>query len=160
MTSVCYCFFDTPFDQLLLIGSGEALTGLYVAGHERCPQPDDNWSKDDTPFQSAFRQLDDYFAGHRKHFDLEVELHGTPFQRAVWREISAIPYGQTASYGDLAVRVGRPGAARAVGAATGRNPVSVIVPCHRVMGADGSLTGYGWGTDRKVWLLEHEGILS
>jgi methylated-DNA-[protein]-cysteine S-methyltransferase len=104
----------------------------------------------------AARQLDEYFDARRTSFDLPLAMHGTPFQREVWAALADIPFGETISYGELARRVGAPGAARAVGLANGRNPVPIVVPCHRVIGADGTLTGYGGGLDRKRWLLEHE----
>jgi methylated-DNA-[protein]-cysteine S-methyltransferase len=106
--------------------------------------------------EEASRQLDEYFAGGRIDFDVALSMHGTPFQKRVWAALSDIPFGATLSYGELAERIGAPGAARAVGLANGRNPVPIIVPCHRVIGANGTLTGYGGGLDRKHWLLEHE----
>jgi methylated-DNA-[protein]-cysteine S-methyltransferase len=109
------------------------------------------------PLAAAAAQLDEYFAGERRDFDLELDLRGTEFQRAVWDELLRIPYGETMSYGELARRLGRPERVRAVGAANGRNPVAIVVPCHRVIGADGSLTGYGGGLDRKRALLAVEG---
>jgi methylated-DNA-[protein]-cysteine S-methyltransferase len=102
-------------------------------------------------------QLADYFSGRRKTFDLELAPRGTPFQRAVWSALCAIPYGDTISYAELAHRIGKPAAVRAVGAANGANPIPVIIPCHRVIGSNGSLTGYGGGIERKQWLLAHEG---
>jgi O-6-methylguanine DNA methyltransferase len=108
------------------------------------------------PLRAAAEQLDQYFAGARRRFDLPLDLPGTPFQQRVWQALSEIPFGETLSYGQLAARIGKPGAARAVGLANNRNPISIIVPCHRVIGADGSLTGYGGGLDRKRWLLAHE----
>lgn len=104
------------------------------------------------------RQLAEYFAGNRQAFDLKLAPQGTPFQRAVWRALGEIPFGTTCCYADIARRIGRPTAVRAVGAANGRNPVAIVVPCHRVIGRDGSLTGYAGGLDRKRWLLEHEGV--
>jgi methylated-DNA-[protein]-cysteine S-methyltransferase len=112
------------------------------------------------PLAAATRQLNEYFAGTRREFDLPLRSQGTQFQQRVWRELAAIPYGQTWSYGDLAARIGKPSASRAVGLANGRNPISILVPCHRVIGANGSLTGYGGGLERKQWLLEHEGVSS
>ncbi|MHB8055173.1 MAG: methylated-DNA--[protein]-cysteine S-methyltransferase [Candidatus Aminicenantales bacterium] len=102
------------------------------------------------------RQLGEYFAGKRRVFDLPLDLNGTPFQREVWGALQKVPFGETTSYGEIARRIGRPAAVRAVGAANGRNPVSIIVPCHRIVGADGRLTGYGGGLWRKEWLLRHE----
>ena len=109
------------------------------------------------PLREARRQLEEYFAGHRREFDLPLRLHGTQFQRRVWDVLTEIPYGVTWSYGQLAKRIDHPNASRAVGLANGRNPISILVPCHRVIGANGSLTGYGGGLDRKQWLLAHEG---
>src|ERR1700690_2867719 len=111
-----------------------------------------------TPLPLAARQLAEYFAGARRVFDLPLALHGTPFQQRVWRALTEIPYGETWSYGQLAKRIGNPKASRAVGLANGSNPISILVPCHRVIGADGSLTGYGGGMERKQWLLRHEGF--
>ena len=147
---------DSPLGPLLLVGRHGALTGLYLGAHEKCPPTQAAWIEDAAPFKDVAQQLDEYFAGDRTDFDIEVDLAGTPFQRAVWRALQAIPYGETISYAELARRIERPAAVRAVGSANGRNPVSIIVPCHRVIGADGSLTGYGWGTERKSWLLDHE----
>ena len=133
------------------------LTGLYLADHDRCPPPDAGGSTDDAAFEAARRQLDEYFAGDRTEFDVPLGLEGSPFQVEVWTALCRpSPIGETASYADIARAIGRPAAVRAVGAANGRNPISIIVPCHRVIGADGSLTGYGWGVDRKAWLLAHE----
>lgn len=151
-----FTFVDSPLGPLLLAGRDGALTGLYLGSHERCPQPDPAWSEDPAPFAGVAAQLEEYFAGTRTRFDVEVDLVGTPFQVEVWQALEKIPYGETISYGELARRIERPAAMRAVGSANGRNPVSIIVPCHRVIGADGNLTGYGWGVDRKVWLLDHE----
>jgi methylated-DNA-[protein]-cysteine S-methyltransferase len=151
-----FTYHESPLGPLLLVGDGGRLTGLYLAAHERCRQPDPSWVEDPAPLAAVAGQLDEYFAGTRTTFDVDVDLEGTPFQVEVWTALCAIPYGETISYGELARRIGRPAAVRAVGSANGRNPVSIIVPCHRVIGADGSLTGYGWGTDRKSWLLDHE----
>jgi methylated-DNA-[protein]-cysteine S-methyltransferase len=110
------------------------------------------------PLREAVRQLAEYFAGDRRKFDLPLRLEGTDFQRRVWQVLTEIPYGETWSYGQLAQRIGNPKGCRAVGLANGRNPISILVPCHRVIGADGSLTGYGGGVERKRWLLAHEGL--
>jgi methylated-DNA-[protein]-cysteine S-methyltransferase len=117
------------------------------------------WVMDPTaaPLPEAVRQLNEYFAGGRRHFDLPLRLIGTDFQKRVWRELTAIPFGETWSYGQLAKRLDNPNACRAVGLANGKNPIAIIVPCHRVIGADGSLTGFGGGLPRKEWLLAHEG---
>jgi methylated-DNA-[protein]-cysteine S-methyltransferase len=153
----------SPIGRLLLIGRPDRdggalahLSGLYVAGHDRCPALGEGWVEDAAVFADVRRQLEEYFDGRRRQFDLELDPPGTTFQRAVWRALGQVEHGETTTYGDLARRLGRPQAARAVGAANGANPISIIVPCHRVVGADGSLTGYGWGTDRKAWLLAHE----
>jgi methylated-DNA-[protein]-cysteine S-methyltransferase len=156
MTGMYYTHMDSPIGRLRLVGRPGVITGLYVADHHKCPPLDPSWMEDASVFTEALRQLDGYFAGKRTDFDLQVELNGTPFQATVWQALTTIPYGETSSYGEIAARIGRPGSSRAVGAANGRNPVSIVVPCHRVIGADGSLTGYGWGTDRKTWLLDHE----
>jgi methylated-DNA-[protein]-cysteine S-methyltransferase len=126
----------------------------------RKAQCTDGWMQDGTVplLSAAVRQLTEYFAGTRREFDLPLRLQGTTFQTRVWRELSEIPYGQTWSYGQLAHRIEKPSASRAVGLANGRNPISILVPCHRVIGADGSLTGYGGGLERKRWLLAHEGL--
>jgi methylated-DNA-[protein]-cysteine S-methyltransferase len=110
------------------------------------------------PLAATVVQLNEYFNGGRREFDLPLYFEGTTFQRRVWQELTEIPYGETWSYGQLARRIGKPSASRAVGLANGRNPISILVPCHRVIGADGSLTGYGGGLERKRWLLAHEGL--
>jgi methylated-DNA-[protein]-cysteine S-methyltransferase len=152
----CYSHVETPIGQVLLAGRPGVLTGLFVASHERCPALPSAWRRDDDALAEARRQLEEYFAGTRTAFDLPLELEGTPFQVMVWSALRDIPFGETISYGELARRVARPGASRAVGAANGRNPISIVIPCHRVIGADGRLTGYGWGHERKAWLLQHE----
>lgn len=151
-----YTYVDSPLGPLLLTGRRGALTGLYLAGHDRCRRPDPSWVEDAAPFVEVIRQLDQYFAGTRTTFDVDLDLVGTPFQVEVWNALLEIPYGETASYGELARRIGRPAAVRAVGAANGRNPVSIIVPCHRVIGSNGKLVGYGWGTSTKAQLLDLE----
>ena len=151
---------DSPIGPLTLVTRDGKLTGLYmdVAGHE----PDEavlgaRIVVDDDPVLSvAASQLGAYFAGELTSFDLPLSLEGTGFQRTVWAGLQAIPYGETISYGELARRIGQPSASRAVGLANGRNPVSIVVPCHRVVGSDGSLTGYGGGLPRKQYLLALE----
>jgi methylated-DNA-[protein]-cysteine S-methyltransferase len=125
----------------------------------RSPATTGGWAEDATvaPLSAAVRQLTEYFSGARCEFDLPLRLHGTTFQTRVWHKLTEIPYGQTWSYGQLARRIDQPSASRAVGLANGRNPIAILVPCHRVIGADGSLTGYGGGIERKRWLLAHEG---
>jgi len=156
-TRVIYAEVDGPTGPLLLTSDGSALTGLYHRGQKWGREPDDSWLLDDAPpLKAAAGQLAAYFAGESGRFDVPVSLGGTAFQRLVWDELRAIPFGETVSYGELARRVGSPKAVRAVGAAVGRNPASIVVPCHRVIGSGGRLTGYAGGLDRKGWLLEHE----
>jgi O-6-methylguanine DNA methyltransferase len=150
-------YLDSPLGRLTLYSDGEALTGLYMESRE--PPLDALPGGHIGVLKSAALQLKEYFAQSRQEFDLAVTLHGTPFQCRVWEQLKTIPYGETASYGQLAARIGQPTASRAVGLANGRNPVSILIPCHRVIGADGSLTGYGGGLKRKQWLLEHESSL-
>ena len=156
-----YDIVDSPVGRLLLTGDDRALTGLYMldAGeHSATVQP--GWTRLSTGFPDAAAQLAEYFDGKRTEFDLPLAPCGTRFQLAVWTELARIPYGKTVSYGQVAAAIGKsPVASRAVGLANGRNPISIILPCHRVIGAHGSLTGYGWGLDRKEWLLRHEGAL-
>ncbi|WP_241778103.1 methylated-DNA--[protein]-cysteine S-methyltransferase [Streptomyces sp. CT34] len=144
---------------LTLVADGDALTGLYMTDQRHRP-PQETFGSPadpaDPPFAATIAQLRAYFRGELTTFDLPLALHGTPFQRRVWAALRTIPYGETVSYGRLAERLGVPTAARAVGLANGRNPVGIIVPCHRVVGADGSLTGYGGGLDRKRRLLAFE----
>jgi methylated-DNA-[protein]-cysteine S-methyltransferase len=154
-----YTYVESPIGRLLLTSDGTALTGLYMEPSRKA-QSTDGWTEDVTvaPLSAAVRQLTEYFDGTRREFDLPLRLLGTTFQTRVWRQLTEIPYGQTWSYGQLAKRIDNPTASRAVGLANGRNPISILVPCHRVIGADGSLTGYGGGLERKRWLLAHEGL--
>jgi methylated-DNA-[protein]-cysteine S-methyltransferase len=156
-----FSYFDSPVGRLLLTSDGTALTGLYMEPSRKA-RSTDGWAQDAAvePLAATLRQLREYFAGTRREFDLPLRLQGSPFQQRVWRELRKIPYGATWSYGQLAMRIGNPSASRAVGLANGRNPISILVPCHRVIGADGSLTGYGGGLERKSWLLAHEGALA
>jgi methylated-DNA-[protein]-cysteine S-methyltransferase len=143
---------DTPIGQIVLEGDGDVLIGLRLPNAVGAGRRDE-----ESPIlKEAATQLEEYFAAERTGFDLRMELDGTPFQREVWAELTRIPYGETISYGELARRLGQPAAVRAVGLANGRNPIAIVVPCHRVIGADGSLTGYGGGLERKAWLLDHE----
>jgi methylated-DNA-[protein]-cysteine S-methyltransferase len=150
-----YRMVESPIGPLTLAGSDHALTHLLMADHAHAPDRA-GWRRDDTAFSAAAVQLDAYFAGDRTEFDLDLELGGTDFQRRVWSALLTIPYGQTRSYGQIADQIGAPSASRAVGLANGRNPISIIVPCHRVIGSNGSLTGYGGGLDRKRALLDLE----
>jgi methylated-DNA-[protein]-cysteine S-methyltransferase len=152
---ICYRMIESPIGPLTLAGSDPALTHLLMIDHARAPDRA-GWRRDDTAFGAAAEQLDAYFGGERTDFDLDFELLGTDFQRRVWAALLTIPYGQTRSYGQIAEQIGAPSASRAVGLANGRNPISIIVPCHRVVGSNGSLTGYGGGLDRKRVLLDLE----
>ncbi|MFH8344375.1 methylated-DNA--[protein]-cysteine S-methyltransferase [Streptomyces sp. NPDC018045] len=150
---------DTPYGPLTLVAEGDALAGLYMTDQRHRPPQETFGPPEDLaapPFAAAVRQLRAYFDGTLTTFDLPLAPRGTPFQRRVWAALCEIPYGGTLSYGQLADRLGRPSAARAVGLANGRNPIGIVIPCHRVIGASGSLTGYGGGLDRKRRLLEFE----
>lgn len=146
----------SPIGELLLVGDGERLTGLYLRPSVPSGRIIDNGRRDRAAFQEVRQQLVDYFAHRRDDFDLELRLHGTAFQRRVWQTLRAIPYGQTASYRWVAEQIGAPSAVRAVGGANRSNPISIIIPCHRVIGSNGDLIGYGGGLTRKQWLLDHE----
>ncbi|MFF3639208.1 methylated-DNA--[protein]-cysteine S-methyltransferase [Streptomyces sp. NPDC002250] len=147
---------DSPYGPLTLVAEDGVLCGLYMAGQRHRPPEETFGDPNDTPFAEAREQLSAYFAGELKEFTLELRLSGTPFQRGVWDRLTRIPYGETRSYCELATELGNPKASRAVGLANGRNPIGIIVPCHRVIGAAGSLTGYGGGLDRKRRLLDFE----
>jgi methylated-DNA-[protein]-cysteine S-methyltransferase len=147
---------DSPVGKLTLVGEGAALIGLYFDGHRRTPRLADWGPRSDDGFDDAAAQLGEYFAGTRREFDLELAPRGSAFERQVWRLLTTIPYGQTRSYGQLAAELGDLGAAQAVGNANGWNPISIIVPCHRVVGASGGLTGYAGGLERKRFLLSLE----
>ena len=155
-----YTIIDSPLGPLLAVGDGTVLTRLDMQGGRRRYPIDRSWRRDDGAFGALTEQLGEYFAGRRREFELALAPSGSPFEQRVWSALCEIPYGETASYGEIARRVGAPGSARAVGLANGRNPIVVIVPCHRVIGADGSLTGYGGGLERKRLLLDLEaGVL-
>jgi methylated-DNA-[protein]-cysteine S-methyltransferase len=150
-----YRTIDSPIGPLALAGRGQVLTNLRMV--DQTYEPDrTNWVPDDRAFPDAVEQLEAYFAGERTDFDLKLSLTGSEFQRRVWQALLTIPYGETRSYGEIAEQIGASGAARAVGLANGRNPIAIIVPCHRVIGASGRLTGYGGGLERKQSLLELE----
>lgn len=153
-----YAYCDSPIERLLLTSDGAALTGLYLAEHRHGPAVGADWifAPDALPFAAAREQLAAYFAGRRRGFDLPLAPEGTPFQRMVWQELLRIPPGETITYGELALRIGSPSASRAVGLANGRNPIAIVVPCHRVIGANGKLTGYAGGLARKQALLALE----
>jgi methylated-DNA-[protein]-cysteine S-methyltransferase len=153
--SIRYSIYDGPEGPLLLaVDDDDHLVRLHFA-HRR-DHVEEGWVQDDAALGAWFAQLDEYFAGTRTTFDLPLRLHGTDFQVEVWAQLRRIPYGETISYGELAQRVDRPEAARAVGAANGQNPIAIVVPCHRVIGADGSLTGFGGGLPWKRRLLDLE----
>ncbi len=155
MDNVHYRMVDSPVGTLTLAGHEDRLSHLRMVDQTYEPDRAD-WVRNDTAFADAAEQLEEYFAGERTEFDLELNLVGTAFQRRVWAALSTIPYGQTRSYGQIAAQLGTPKASRAVGLANGHNPIGIIVPCHRVIGANGSLTGYGGGLNRKRVLLDME----
>ncbi len=147
-----YTTMDTPIGELTLIGDDDALTGVFMGPTPVGPE----WTHDPAPLAEAVTQFEQYFAGERTEFDVPLAPRGTEFQHRVWGMLREIPYGETTTYGALAVRLGNPRTVRAVGLANGRNPLPIIVPCHRVIGADGSLVGFGGGLERKRALLAHE----
>jgi methylated-DNA-[protein]-cysteine S-methyltransferase len=152
-----YSYIEAPLGRMFVQGDGQFVTGLFMPQHKGWRGPDPVWRQSDALFAAVREQLAEYFAGQRQQFDIALKLAGTPFQQRVWQELVRIPFGTTITYAELARRVGRPTASRAVGHANGRNPISIIVPCHRVIGANGKLTGYAGGLDKKQWLLEWEG---
>jgi methylated-DNA-[protein]-cysteine S-methyltransferase len=153
---VYYCYLETPIGELLLAGDAEGLTLIGFPKGSMRREPESAWIFNEKPLSEARRQLREYFAGERREFDLPVKLRGTDFQVSVLRALQEIPYGETVSYGEIARRIGRPRAVRAVGAANGRNPLPIVVPCHRVIGSTGDLTGFGGGLDTKEALLRLE----
>ena len=157
-----YTTYESPINQLLLVSDGQALTGLYFNTRRYGEEIQPEWKKVDTarPFPQVKEQLAAYFAGELQIFDLPLSLAGTMFQRMVWSRLQAIAYGKTISYGELARQVGKPTSVRAVGGANARNPISIIVPCHRVIGTNGSLTGYDGGIETKAALLAFEAEVS
>ena len=156
---IIHSYYESPVGTLTLVAEGDALTGLYFSERTRRPLRVDLGAREDAPFDAVKQQLDEYFAGTRTQFSVPLAPAGDTFQRRVWNELVRIPYGETRSYGAIAQLLGDKRLARAVGTANGRNPLAIIVPCHRVIGADGSLTGYGGGLDRKRELLTREGAL-
>ena len=156
MLDVVYTYLESPIGPLLLAGDGVRLAKVGFPNGKGRLAPLEDWRRDDSQFGEARAQLAAYFAGELRDFDLDLTPAGTPFQLAVWQALADIPFGVTISYGELASRLGRPSASRAVGAANGANPIPIIVPCHRVIGASGALTGFGGGIDTKRWLLAHE----
>ena len=151
-----YTYLDSPLGALLAVRDDVGITGLYLPTGKHAVRLDPAWVRDDDAFEDVRSQLDEYFAGSRRTFELPLHPAGTTFQQQAWSALQNIPYGETSSYGKQAAAIGHPDGARAVGAANGQNPISIIVPCHRVVGANGSLTGYGGGLEAKRWLLQHE----
>ena len=156
-----YTEFSSPIGVLGLRGTADGLTGVFMEAHRHGPAAEERaaWTRHDAPLAEARAQLEEYFAGTRTTFDVKLDLAGTggtAFQRRVWAALCEVPYGATISYAELARRIGQPAAVRAVGLANGRNPLSIIVPCHRIVGANGALTGYGGGETRKRALLDLE----
>ncbi|WP_406337819.1 methylated-DNA--[protein]-cysteine S-methyltransferase [Streptomyces sp. NBC_00649] len=147
---------DSPYGPLTLVATDGTLSGLYMTDQRHRPAEETFGEGDGRPFGAVVDQLEAYFQGELKEFDLPLRLEGTPFQRSVWEQLQHIPYGETRTYGELAEALGNANASRAVGLANGKNPVGVIVPCHRVIGASGGLTGYGGGLERKQRLLDFE----
>lgn len=153
---IFYTYTDSPIGPLLLTGEGQALTRVEMQTQKMKVTIGPDWIENHEMFTDAVAQLKSYFAGELRIFQLDLAPDGTPFQRRVWDALLQIPFGETLSYGDIARMIDSPKACRAVGLANGQNPISIIIPCHRVIGANGKLTGYGGGLDRKEWLLAHE----
>ncbi|MRG90357.1 methylated-DNA--[protein]-cysteine S-methyltransferase [Polyangium spumosum] len=147
---------SSPLGELHVVASDDAIVGVYLPGHKGAPEIVAHDGREHPVLREATRQLDAYFEGRRDSFVLPLDLRGSPFQREVWAALLTIPFGETRSYAELARALGRPQAARAVGAANAKNPISIIVPCHRVIAGDGALTGYAGGVAAKRWLLSHE----
>jgi methylated-DNA-[protein]-cysteine S-methyltransferase len=154
-----YDYYQSLHGRMLLVADDQALTGVYFTGQKYQPRIEADWMRDarHAPLRKAKQELAEYFAGMRRRFTVKVAPRGTPFQRAVWKAIAGVGFGRTIPYGELARRAGHPGSARAVGAATGRNPIGIIVPCHRIVGSNGALTGYAGGLAKKRALLALEG---
>ncbi|HET8551184.1 MAG TPA: methylated-DNA--[protein]-cysteine S-methyltransferase [Gammaproteobacteria bacterium] len=151
-----FCYMNSPVGRLLLATDDDELKLISFETGRHVRRPGADWRKDEAPLRETVRQLDEYFAGERRDFDLPLKPEGTAFQQSVWRALRDIPYGGTESYGALAKRIGKPKAVRAVGASNGLNPLPIVIPCHRVIGANGSLTGYGGGLPVKQQLLALE----
>jgi methylated-DNA-[protein]-cysteine S-methyltransferase len=153
-----YRYYQSKLGRMLVVASKDAITGLYFTGQKYYKAVEPSWIAGDThePLTQCARELDEYFAGKRTTFTFRMDPQGTAFQRAVWRGIASVPYGETISYAQLSRRVGAPANARAAGTATGRNPISIAIPCHRIVGSNGNLTGYAGGLDKKSALLDLE----
>jgi methylated-DNA-[protein]-cysteine S-methyltransferase len=158
---IYFTFYESPIQILRLVSDGRSLIGLYMMSEKHSLIPQGDWLEDKSVelFGQAKQQLTAYFVGSLTEFDLPLQMEGTSFQKRVWSVLQTIPYSTTISYGELAQQIGQPRASRAVGLANGRNPISIVVPCHRVIGANGKLMGYGGGIDRKQWLLNHERLI-
>jgi methylated-DNA-[protein]-cysteine S-methyltransferase len=154
--TTCYAWADSPIGRILLAGDEQGLSRVQVNTPSRTVAPDAGAVEDADLFRDAVDQLNAYFAGDLQHFDLKLNPQGTEFQQRAWIELRKIPFGETITYGEQARRLGDPNACRAVGAANGQNPLGIIVPCHRVIGSTGKLTGFAGGLDAKAWLLQHE----
>lgn len=159
MTGLYYTHIASPLGDLLAAGTDEALHFLSFPTGRKAFGPHPDWQRADAAFHEVRRQLDAYFAGALRRFDLPLRFGGTTFQNSVWRYLAGIPFGETRTYGQIAASLRRPKASRAIGAANGNNPLPIILPCHRVIGAKGSLTGFGGGIPAKAFLLRHEGVL-
>lgn len=152
-------FYQSPLGTIKIVADGNGIVGIDFLNKSKGKFSSDDLKIQNEHLKNCVKQLDDYFQGKRKEFELKLYLKGTDFQKKVWKELLKIPFGKTISYGEVAKRIKNPKAVRAVGQAVGKNPISIVVPCHRVIGSDGSLTGYASGLHRKKWLLKHEGIL-
>jgi O-6-methylguanine DNA methyltransferase len=155
-----YTELKVPTGELLLMGDGDAVTGVYWKSYKKVPKPTETWMKDPSKFKNLITQINEYFAGNRKTFDVKMKSNGTVFQEAVWKVISEIPYNKSLSYKEVAEKIGRPKAVRAVGTAVGSNPLCLIIPCQRVSTANGGISGYAGGVESKKYLLELEANLS
>lgn len=153
-----YTFKDTPMGTVLFTRDDDILTGLHWKVFRRVPHVGHDWQEDESVFSDVFSQLEEYYAGKRHTFDLQFAAHGTPFQMSVWKELEKIPYGVSSTYQQIATAVGKPNAVRAVGTAIGSNPISIIIPCHRVLTSNGQLGGYAGGLPAKLSLLQTEGL--
>jgi len=156
MSEIHYTRNPSPIAELTLVASEKGLRGIYMEEHKKAPLTRDLWKENPSRFTAAIEQLGEYFSGKRRTFDLPLDLQGTAFQLQAWHALLEIPFGETRSYAEQAALINNPKAVRAIGLANGKNPVSIIVPCHRVIGKNGTLTGYGGGLERKRFLLELE----
>lgn len=154
-----YMYTTTPAGVIMLVSDGSKLTAIYWDVYKHTPKPQPDWIEDPTRFATVLQQLEDYFTGRQKTFDVIFEAVGTPFQKRVWAELATIQFGETRTYQQIADAIGSPRSVRAVASAIGRNPISIVVPCHRVIGSNGKLTGFAGGVESKRLLLELEGVL-